>query len=210
MSGRISVVVSQFERRHGQKAEFEEELVTQLLFTNGLDATLIADLKTIEQHSTDHLCLEGIKGDFVLASWESAEYVQHQLDRLGITGFSIVPMSGQPAIASASGANGKRIFFIALNQADRIDVTIQSIRKLVESRSVPVFNFGSIAKKPAASSLEITEIKPKIAPSLTMSTSQERIDSSPAIVSMSAANSHDEDDFPDLDRLLEDFDEFKL
>ena len=58
MAVRIPVVISQHERRSGSVADYEEQLVTRLIFENGLDATLIADLNSIAIDTTDHLCIE--------------------------------------------------------------------------------------------------------------------------------------------------------
>lgn len=222
MAPRISVVISQFERRQGQRADFEEQLITRLLFENGLDATLIADLKSIALDTTDHLCLEGIKGDFVLATWESPEYVADHLGRLKIGGFAIVPMDGSPQLASPTGLPGKRVYYLNLNADNQLDRVINQIKKLVESKNTAVYNIGGISLLGKPSGGAAPEASPKKEPDLAILGNIQRTDSTqeslssqvpstPAQRSYEASiDADDDDEFPQLDQLLDDLDSFKL
>jgi hypothetical protein len=143
MPVRIPVVISQSERRGGAMAEYEEQLITQLIFENGLDATLISDLKSISIHTTDHLCIEGLKGDFALACWDSPATACEQLHRLGIPSLEIFPVDGSPGFQSLKDQQlPKKIFFIPLSTSKSIDSTIQTLRELREARSIPVFSLA--------------------------------------------------------------------
>lgn len=84
MAPRLSIVISQAPSNNASVAEIEQQIVTQLMFEPGLDATLIGHLSSIATGTTDHLCLEGIRGDFALLGWQTAQEAYQQLARLGI------------------------------------------------------------------------------------------------------------------------------
>lgn len=84
MAPRLSIVISQAPSNNASVAEIEQQIVTQLMFEPGLDAMLIGHLGSIATGTTDHLCLEGIRGDFALLGWQPAQEAYQQLARLGI------------------------------------------------------------------------------------------------------------------------------
>jgi hypothetical protein len=235
MAVRIPVVVSQSERRAGAMADYEEQLVTRLIFENGLDATLIADLKSIALDTTDHLCVEGLKGDFALACWESASIACEQLHRLGIPSLEILPMDGGPRYRSIRNAQPPKIvFFVSLTTSVSIESTIQTLRELRDARAIPVVSLGapksrgmvanetspplSIAKPLATANFE------DVANSVRDRTSDEKpedkvaVDDSAAGVPNRARRAaggeigavDDEDSFPNIDELMDDLDKFEL
>jgi hypothetical protein len=156
MAIRIPVVISQHERRSGAVADYEEQLITRLIFENGLDATLIADLKAIGLDTTDHLCIEGLKGDFALATWESMEYVCQHLHRLGMPSLELLPVDGSQRVVSVQdpSVSPKKVFYVALTVATPIDSTIKTLRALREARQTPVFSIGLQSPKGSASRSE--------------------------------------------------------
>jgi len=84
MAPRLSIVISQAPSQDGAIADFEQTLVTALMFEPGMDPMLIGHIEGVELGTTDHLCLEGIRGDFVLLGWMPAQTAYTQLARLGI------------------------------------------------------------------------------------------------------------------------------
>jgi hypothetical protein len=84
MAPRLSIVISQAPSNNANIAELEQQIVTKLMFEPGLDAMLIGHLSSIATGTTDHLCLEGIRGDFALLGWQPAQEAYQQLARLGI------------------------------------------------------------------------------------------------------------------------------
>lgn len=84
MAPRLSIVISQAPSQDGAIADFEQALVTALMFEPGMDPMLIGHIEGVELGTTDHLCLEGIRGDFVLLGWMPAQIAYTQLARLGI------------------------------------------------------------------------------------------------------------------------------
>jgi hypothetical protein len=214
MAVRIPVVVSQSERRSGAMADYEEQLITRLIFENGLDATLVADLKSIGIDTTDHLCIEGLKGDFAIATWESKDYICEHLHRLGVESVDLVPTDGSPKHSShRNGQPAKTIFFIALSTSSPIEKTISVLQGLREARSVPVFSLGGIKQRPEPS--PTTTLKPNvvsISPLVSQASLKSNQDASPTNEQSNLNVTHLEhdDSFPEIDQLMLDLDRFEL
>ena len=201
MAIRIPVVISQHERRAGSIADYEEQLITHLVMENGLDATLIADLKSIEPDTTDHLCIEGLKGDFALATWESAPYVCNHLHRLGIPTLEIIPVDGSQKSHSGDLTRpAKKIFMISLATNIPIDATIKLLKDLLVSRSTPVFSIGAPIQRSHP-----TTITP--VPAMNVPPTSTRIDA--AVPGSSKVSSADMD-FPNIDQLMDELDQFQI
>jgi hypothetical protein len=195
-------------------ADYEEQLITRLIFENGLDATLVADLKSIGIDTTDHLCIEGLKGDFAIATWESKDYICEHLHRLGVESVDLVPTDGSPKHSShRNGQPAKTIFFIALSTSSPIEKTISVLQGLREARSVPVFSLGGIKQRPEPS--PTTTLKPNvvsISPLVSQASLKSNQDASPTNEQSNLNVTHLEhdDSFPEIDQLMLDLDRFEL
>ena len=213
MAIRIPVVICQHERRAGSIADYEEQLITRIVMESGLDATLIADLKAIELDTTDHLCIEGLKGDFALATWESTQYVCEHLHRLGVPSLEIIPVDGSPkSLSGEVSAPAKKIFLISLATNVSIDTTIKTLKDLLQSRSTPVFSIGAPIHRARTETAKSTpsEAKPAV-----HSISQPIEPTKPILATKrvddaATDTSSDSDDFPDLDLLMDELDQFNL
>lgn len=84
MAPRLSIVISQAPSHDASIADVEQAIVTSLMFEPGMDPMLIGHVEGIQLGTTDHLCLEGIRGDFVLLGWLPTQAAYDQLARLGI------------------------------------------------------------------------------------------------------------------------------
>lgn len=84
MAPRLSIVISQAPTHDASIADVEQAIVTALMFEPGMDPMLIGHLEGIQSGTTDHLCLEGVRGDFVLLGWLPTQSAYDQLARLGI------------------------------------------------------------------------------------------------------------------------------
>lgn len=84
MAPRLSIVISQAPTHDASIADVEQAVVTALMFEPGMDPMLIGHLEGIQAGTTDHLCLEGVRGDFVLLGWLPTQAAYDQLARLGI------------------------------------------------------------------------------------------------------------------------------
>lgn len=159
MAARLPVVVSQSVRREARSVSCEENLITELLFTQGLDATLIGPLESIQIGGTDHLCLEGLKGPFALLSWGSVSEVASELARLSIQGCLADRDDFQLPIVEikVSGVGGitRRIDHYQLRTETLPSVWIDQIKQTLQSRDVKAFQIRMPIK--------ITDRKPMIA-----------------------------------------------
>jgi NAD-dependent dihydropyrimidine dehydrogenase PreA subunit len=86
MAKRITVVVSQGQSASPEKRGLEEALVGALLMESGVEVTVVPHLYDLAPGSTGMLCLEGITGDMVVASWLYPRAAHWTLDRGGIKG----------------------------------------------------------------------------------------------------------------------------
>jgi hypothetical protein len=84
MAPRLSIVISQAPSHDASIADVEQAIVTALMFEPGMDPMLIGHIEGIQSGTTDHLCLEGIRGDFVLLGWLPTQTAYDQMARLGI------------------------------------------------------------------------------------------------------------------------------
>lgn len=150
MAARLPVVVSQSLRRDPSAVTCEEDLVTELLFTTGLDATLIGPLETIQAGSTDHLCLEGLKGPFALLTWGEVSKSRQELLRLGIHGslcdrdsdsFSVVFIA-----ESESMNHDRRIDHYQLRRETKPSHLIAQLKQTLVSQDVKAFQIQGIGK----------------------------------------------------------------
>ncbi len=215
MAIRIPVVVSQHERRSGSVADYEEQLITSIVMENGLDATLIADLKSIELDNTDHLCIEGLKGDFALATWESTQYVCTHLHRLGIPSLEIIPVDGSPKTSSGdSGGLPKKIFLISLATNVPIDATIKTLKSLLHARSTPLFSIGAPIHRAKSETLIPPGGVSKISidsnpnpPAINEVANSIRADKPIAPLQ---SKSIEDADFSNIDQLMDELDQFQL
>lgn len=83
---KITVVISQGQSASPDKRGLEEALVGTLLMESGVEVTVIPHLYDLAPGTTGMLCLEGITGDMVVASWLFPRAAHWTLDRGGIKG----------------------------------------------------------------------------------------------------------------------------
>jgi hypothetical protein len=212
MAARLPVVISQSVRREPAAVNCEEQLITELLFTSGLDATLIGPLESIESGSTDHLCLEGLKGPFALLSWGSLSESQQQLTRLGIHG-SIIDRDSDSlnkrAIETSGGQDpNRRIDFYRLN-ADRAgNYWIESLKKILEAQEVKAFSI-QIQGKPAKQTAVVSRALPNgPAERSPNETAAEKFAVNEPTVFLKTIDPNDEDEvWAHLDELVDDLDQ---
>ncbi len=86
MPRKLTVVVSQGQSKNPDKRALEEGIVEALLFEPGLEVTVIPNLYDLKADSTGMLCLSGIGGDMVIASWLYPRAAHWILDRNNIRG----------------------------------------------------------------------------------------------------------------------------
>lgn len=130
MAPRLTVIVSQSATRDGRAVDTEETLVAQLMMTPGLDATLIGALETIQADSTDFLCLSSFQHNFALVSWlDEASVVEHW-QRLDLAGSVSRP-------GAINGHSRKpHIYYLQLTHATTVIDVLGQLEQLQRERSV--------------------------------------------------------------------------
>ncbi len=170
MAARLPVVISQSIRREASASACEEKLITELLFTPGLDATLIGPVESIEAGRTDHLCLEGLKGPFALLGWTSIADCHRQLSRLEIHGSLFDrddKMSTALMIQTEKPADvSRRIDYFQLRTGLEPKYWVELLKQILESRDVKAFQI----QMPIKSSV------PLLSPNKTIKHSEKRAD----------------------------------
>jgi hypothetical protein len=220
MAVRLPVVLCQHERRNSKQAEHEEQWITKLLFEDRLDATLVADLAQIQLESTDHLCLEGLRGDFVLVSWHAKELVAEQLARLGFLSLEIVPVDGSEklAITNERSPTPKKVYFLSFDLGRSVEDGLSRLKELLSSRSTPVFQLNSSLSKdrprvgtpmdsrilPVIETPRASIAPPGVTPPVVANVRFDAHHSS----TETAVDISEENDFPHIDSLMSDLDKF--
>lgn len=235
MAPRLAVVVSQSPTRDARTADIEESIVAELIMVGGLDATLVGPLERIEADSTDQLCLSGFTQDLALLSWMSADEAARHWQTLQLGG-TIVPMSLDGSAEIGSGERGvRRVFYIQLKSDSQAKQVCQQLKARLDLMRVkPVslqLTLKSPTKAPVASPAAIPSHSPnesalnhtdsKVAVNATNNTPSP----SPAIAKSPQANDdraphaaknsqalHDsgDEEWMELDRLVDDLDALDL
>lgn len=199
LASRLTVIVSQAASRDSTVSDLEETLVGELLMTDGMDANLIGPLDTMAADSTDCLCISGFRGSLAVLSWLDTDQLRTAWERLGLGGE--VRKFGDPP--TQRGVRSVVHFQM------RPGVTVQELTalmsKLQSDMSVKTVGIAGIpiakeAPNPVAQQSAVQVPQP----------SRER----PILHAGAAARARDsrelrdaeEEDFPQLDQLVDDFD----
>ncbi|MFN7875427.1 MAG: hypothetical protein ACK5PB_08920 [Pirellula sp.] len=189
MAIRLPVVLAQNARRVATYTDCEESWITSLLFEERLDATLVADLASIQPDSTDFLCLTGLKGDFVLVSWEDSSVVLRELLRLGFDSFDIVPVDGTAKVSSPKRNQPlKKIYLMGFNKGVQVKQLVGQLKNLLESKATPVFQLQLAPKGSDTTKSKALPVVSDFSPGMDLRASNPIRDSAPAINSLSTAN----------------------
>jgi len=145
MAERITVVISLVGT--ASRRDFEEKMIADLLIQDSVDLTIIGELSQLAEDTTGLLCLEGIKGSFVLVT-DISPPVAHDLlfesqirGQLGISnnGEIIVSESTPRETLSPGIYDAMRRTLFILDIAEFVEVedlgrTIASIQAHVENQ----------------------------------------------------------------------------
>ena len=119
----------------------------------------------------------------------------------------IVPVDGSPKMLSnQNGGIPKKIYFVSLATNVPIESTIRTLRDLREARSIPVFSIG----------LSPHEKKPSAAIKLPLVSLVSALPIEPKKSTLPASNLLNEDvdvddeEFPNIDQLMDDLDKFEI
>lgn len=199
MAARLTVIVSQAASRDSTVSDLEETLVGELLMTDGMDANLIGPLDTMAADSTDCLCISGFRGSLAVLSWLDTAQLRTAWERLGLGGE--VRKFGEPP--TQSGVRSVVHFQM------RPGVTVQELTGLmsklqndlsVKTVGIAGISLASPAAKPAAQPTHAESPKlPRIRP-------PEQVGAASRARDSRELRDADDEDFPELDQLVDDFD----
>lgn len=205
MAPRLSIVISQAPSHDASIADVEQAIVTALMFEPGMDPMLVGHVEGIQTGTTDHLCLEGIRGDFVLLGWLPTQAAYDQLARLGIYARAgVLPpalhndthlsaqfplpqsntLSSSQVSLPAEEQLKRRLYFVDLRSPALRDpkMILQGLKDLLQDRQVKTVTL-QIGAKPATKSIPTTSptivplaIPKPTTPSPATSTSDKTID----------------------------------
>ncbi len=211
MASRLPVVISQHASRAGKESQWEEGLIAALIFANGLDATLVHGLESIAEGSTDHLCLEGLMGDFALLSWLPWEVMVEELNRLQIAG-RLLPYTklGFQNPVELAAKSPKKIRAICLQEGYSETQVMAILQDWLDAQSVRLVSLGGPKTRTESPSIQqIPSPKPAPAPAPSppsASKKQETPPTPPASVPPSPKGASIEEDWAHLDKLVDDLD----
>lgn len=167
MASRLAVVLCSGMHGGGPRESLHDQLIADVLFTAGLDASIIQSLTRVEVASTDHLCLQGIMGDMALVGWDGAEVTAEQLKRLGVVGrmWWIEPTEGTVretslALAGVDNLHAKRnLFHFDLTVWDSAASVLDRLKTFLGNREVRVvpIQLGGLNSGGRASDRKVAE-----------------------------------------------------
>lgn len=136
MATRIPVVLSQAAIAGPDARQLEEDLVAELMIEQGVDISVIPDLLQLRDGSTGLVCLQGIKGDWILLTWLDADKASQVLEQRGISSQNWLPgcvchPAHSPAAGSTLSPSARRRPSILRMHASRsTDWYVREIRRL--------------------------------------------------------------------------------
>lgn len=193
MAARLTVVISQSTIRDARAADTEGTLLAELMMVPGLDATLVGSLEEMQVESTDYLCLSSFSHNVALVTWLTCLQAAEQWRRLELGGQVVqagdVPVGKTRIVHYLSLKAGTSAILSRLKQL-LADKSVQTVSLLLPmskaSQAQPSISSG--AKTDAA----YAKPEPSIQPTPVDSTQVP------------------ENQWTDLDRLVDDFESLDL
>jgi hypothetical protein len=213
----LTVIVSQSHRRDVSATELEEGLLAELMMAQGMDATLIGPLEHVTLDSTDFLCLASFQHSLVLVSWLETQQVAAQWQRLGLHGCVVAMGEGR-----FEKAAGRTIHHLQLRLPMPMNVLVQPLKQLLNDRSVQTVNINlsqlgipiarttnpanrpSVEKNAMTVSQEATVAPAGESRGAREDAATEKL--SPPVRPLGYQENDADEQWPELDRLVDDFD----
>ncbi len=175
------------------------------MMTAGLDATLIGSLDNVQIDSTDYLCLSGFANQrLALVSALSLEEVAEQWRRLQLGGRIV-------QLGEASSAAERRVYYFSLLSS--IESTLAQLRQLLSDQAVKTVDVIMPLGKAAQPLTNPQPPNSKPSGSQSSPSTRTTLPASPIPVHAAALREpveESEQQWPDLDQLVDDFDALDL
>jgi hypothetical protein len=222
MAIRLPVIITQSESRDQRASDIEESLVAELIMADGLDATLVGPLVRLLPDSTDMLCLKGFTHDLALLGWMPIEQADAWWRANGMTGV-FVPLQGAGA-TSASGKLtngapqlGRRIAYLQLEYTSDPGCICDSLRaRLHDMRIKPIPIQLAMPKTGSPTGVVPLPVVPSSSATPAVKRNQRTtventiVASATPSVGKASSQAADDDEWPQLDRLVDDLDALDL
>lgn len=170
MAKRISVVVSQSPSKNPAKRKLEEDIVSGLLFENGIDVTIVPNLYDIKPDSTGMLALQSINGNMVVVSWMFERAAHWILDRNAIHGKvgevllknddededdfdeeeeeAKAEEAEKPRVIDSRKLPNRKIYCLDLKISNNANEFIDEVKRIHRENAVQVVGLGDILNSP--------------------------------------------------------------
>jgi hypothetical protein len=135
MPKRLPVVLCLSNATAPLRQRIEQPLIDQLTLEPGTELNLIPELSDLNDRDTGHLCLEGIRGDMVLAGWMPIDDAFARLSALGIPGRrGEIRWDADPRDTGAEDAvprpESRTIYWLDLSKAEDSERAVEEIRRI--------------------------------------------------------------------------------
>ena len=155
MAKRLSVIVSQSQSQNPVKRKLEEDIVTALLFENGIDVTVIPDLYHLQPDGTAMLALQGVTGNMVVLSWMYERGARWILDRNQIHGQvgetllvrdddeeDVDEAEDKPRVIDTRELPNRKIYCIDLRVSETATEYVDEIKRIASEATTQVVELG--------------------------------------------------------------------
>jgi len=163
MAKRIAVVVSQGQSASPAKRQLEEDIISALLFEQGLDLVVIPHLYDLKPDGTGMLALSGIMGNMIVLSWLYERGARWTLDRFGIRGKEGLTLikpedddeEDEEEEASTNGDDkervidkqdlpNRRIYCLDLRLRDKAQDYIEEVKRIAKENALPLVGLSGL------------------------------------------------------------------
>lgn len=233
MAVRLPLILSQPFRRDASAIDLLENIVAAAILVPGLDANLVGDISVMEVGSTDYLCLEAHTRDVILASFLEPSLAQSAWKKLELQGDFIDFNADEEAIKSArkNSIATRIVFYFQLSSDTSGPTLLDKCQKLLVAQrlslvSIQLSPSGLSTASPMSSSrptlakstlpkstlpiLPLTEIAaPRTTPP-GATPPRATMRPLPPTTQPMPQNNNDEQDWAELDKLVDDLGEMDL
>ena len=181
---RLSVVVSQSPSKNPAKRKLEEDIVTGLLFENGIDVTVVPNLYDIKPDSTGMLALHQINGHAVVVSWLFERASHWILDRHGVHGHvgkillqnedeededeidaeEVVEAEEKSRVIDNRKIPNRKIYCLDLKTTNDASQFIEEVKRIHKELSVKVVGLGDVVNAKPFKPAPVSETPSSLSP----------------------------------------------